>query len=236
MLVNQIFCSILHGGGVNAERRNNECAQNANFLFSKRLYELYPYKQIISMGSQAEYGYYTKRVTENDKLNPQNSYGRVKIQTCQWLQNYCEQHNIEWQWLRIFTIFGEGQRGGLIPAAIAKCLSKDEIFETTKGEQVYSFLYAPDFAKALMNVIGAKGKSGIYNISQPRNEYQIRDVLLRIKELTNSKIEIKFGALPYREDQVMFMAGNTDKFENAFGPFPNTDFNQALLHEIESMK
>lgn len=235
MRINQIFCSILHGG-VNAERRNNECAQNANFVFSRWLYKLYPYKQIISMGSQAEYGYYTKRVTENDELNPLNSYGKVKIQTCQWLQNYCEQHKIEWQWLRIFTIFGEGQRGGLIPAAIEKCLSEDEIFETTKGEQVYSFLYAPDFAKALMNIIGAKGKSGIYNISQPRNEHQIRDVLLRIKELTNSKIEIKFGALPYCEDQVMLMAGNTDKFENTFGPFPNTDFNQALLHEIESMK
>lgn len=223
-------------GGVNAERRNNECAQDANFLFSRRLYELYPYKQIISMGSQAEYGYYTKRVTENDKLNPQNSYGKVKVQTSQWLQNYCEQHKIEWQWLRIFTIFGEGLRGGLIPAAIAKCLSGDEILETTKGEQVYSFLYAPDFAKALMNVIGVKGKSGIYNVSQPRNEQSIKDVLLRIKKLTNSKIEIKFGVLPYREHQVMLMAGNTDKFENTFGPFPNTDFNEALLHEIENMK
>lgn len=65
--------------GVNAERRNDECAQDANLVFSKRLFELYPYKQIISMGSQAEYGYYESRVSEDDSLNPQNSYGETKI-------------------------------------------------------------------------------------------------------------------------------------------------------------
>ena len=223
-------------GGVNAERRNDECAQDANFVFSKRLFELYPYKQIISMGSQAEYGYYTKRVTEEDELNPQTLYGKTKIETCQWLKTYCEQHEIEWQWLRIFTIFGEGLRVGVIPFAINKCLSGDKVLETTKGEQVYSFLYAKDFAKAFMNVVGVKGKSGIYNVSQPRNEHTIRDVLLRIKALTHSDIDIKFGALPYRNNQVMLMSGCADKFEKAFGIFPNTDFDLALLREIESMK
>lgn len=223
-------------GGVNAERRNDECAQDANFVFSKRLFELYPYKQIISMGSQAEYGYYEKRVSEDDSLNPQNSYGETKIKTCLWLQEYCQKNGIEWQWLRIFTIFGEGLRVGVIPFAIKKCLSGEKVLETTKGEQVYSFLYAPDFAKALMKVLGAKGKSGIYNVSQPRNEHSIKNVLLRIKNLTHSDIDIHFGAMPYRERQVMLMSGTVDKFEKAFGAFPNTDFNQALLNEIESMR
>ena len=223
-------------GGVNAERRNDECAQDANFVFSKRLFELYPYKQIISMGSQAEYGYYESRVSEDDSLNPQNSYGETKIKTCLWLQEYCQEKGIEWQWLRIFTIFGEGLRVGVIPFAIKKCLSGEQTLETTKGEQVYSFLYAPDFAKALMNVFGAKGKSGIYNVSQPRNEHTIKDVLLRIKKLTHSDIDILFGAIPYRDRQVMLMSGKVDKFEKAFGVYPNTDFDQALLSEIESMR
>ena len=223
-------------GGVNVEHRNDECAQNTNFVFSKRLFELYPYKQIISMGSQAEYGYYTKRVTEEDELNPQTLYGKTKIKTCQWLKTFCEQRGIEWQWMRIFTIFGAGLRVGVIPFAINKCLSGDSVLETTKGEQVYSFLYAKDFAKAFMNVVGVKGKSGIYNVSQPQNEHTIRDVLLKIKALTHSDIDIKFGALPYRKNQVMLMSGCTDKFEKTFGIFPNTDFDQALLQEIESMK
>lgn len=223
-------------GGVNAERRNDECAQDANFVFSKRLFELYPYRQIISVGSQAEYGYYTKRVSEDDALNPETPYGEVKIKTCQWLKSYCESKGIEWQWFRIFTIFGETHRVGLIPFAIKKCLSGDADFDTTAGEQVYAFLYAADFAKALMRVLGAKGKSGIYNASQPRNEHTIKDVLLRIKSLTKSDIDIHFGALPYRDKQVMLMSGDVSKFEAAFGEYPNTPFDEALRHEIESMR
>lgn len=223
-------------GGVNAELRNEEYAQNANFIFSKRMCELYPYKQIIAMGSQAEYGYYTTRVDEENELNPQTSYGKVKILICQWLQEYCNRKNIEYQWLRIFTIFGEGQRKGIIPYTIEQCLSQSKVLDTTEGNQIYSYLYASDFAKAFMNILGAKGKSGIYNVSQPRNEYSIKDVILKIKALVKSDIEIRLGAVPYRANQVMLMSGKVDKFENAFGKIQNTDFKEALLRVIESMK
>lgn len=223
-------------GGGKEQLRNEENVQVANFLFTKRMCELYSYQQIIAAGSQAEYGYYTSRVSEESELNPQTLYGEVKIKTCKWLQNYCELHCIEWQWVRIFTIFGDVHRVGLLPFVIRKCLSGDSTLDTTKGEQIYSFLYSHDFAKALMMVIGAKGKSGIYNLSQPLNEHSIKDVLLRIKNITKSNINIRFGAIPYRDKQVMLMSGLTDKFERAFGKIPNTDFNTALLHEIESMK
>lgn len=222
--------------GVNAELRNDEYAQNANFELSKRMFELYPYKQIIAVGSQAEYGFYTNRVDERYELRPITLYGKLKIKTCEWLQGYCESHGIEWQWLRIFTIFGEGLRVGVIPYTIKKCLLKESVLETTRGEQIYSFLYAQDFAKVLMKVFGAKGKSGIYNISQPRNEHSIKDVINRIKVLTNSEIEIRFGAIPYRKNQVMLMSGNVCKFEETFGQIPNIEFNTALVREIESMK
>lgn len=223
-------------GSLDVGQRDVQSAQLDNFYLSKRMFELYPYKQIISAGSQAEYGYYTERVNEDSELNPQTQYGKAKIKTCEWLKAYCESKNIEWQWLRIFTIFGEGLRTGIIPFAIKQCLSSATDLETTSGEQVYSFLYAPDFAKSMMKVLGTKGKSGIYNVSQPYCEYPIKDVLSRIKNLTKSNINIHFGALPYRDKQVMLMAGNTSKFENAFGTFPNTPFNDALINVIESMR
>ena len=54
--------------------------------------------------------------------------------------------------------------------------------------------------------------------------------------LSREHIDILFGAIPYRGRQVMLMSGKVDKFEKAFGIFPNTDFDQALLSEIESMR
>lgn len=223
-------------GGVNAESRNNECAQDANFQFSKDLFEMHPYRQIIAMGSQAEYGYYTKRVSEEDELRPFTPYGENKIKVCQLLRDYCESKGIEWQWIRIFTVFGDNGRNGMIYSVAKSCLHGDSDLDTTEGTQVYAFLYASDFAKALAKTFGVKGKSGIYNMSNPRCEVAIKDVLLKIKQITGSDINIHFGAIPFRDNQVMLMSGNVDKFEKTFGEIPHSDFDANLRKVIENLR
>ena len=150
--------------------------------------------------------------------------------------NYCEQNNIEWQWIRIFTVFGEKQTGGLIKLAIEKCLNGEKSFDTTLGEQKYSYLYAEDFGKAICNMLGSKGKSGIYNLSQPQCLKSNKEILESVKTLTKSDIHLNFGAIPYPEGQVMLMNGSVNKFEKVFGAVPYTDFNTALEHTINSFK
>lgn len=223
-------------GGVRGDGRENERIQQENIELSKKLFALYPYKQIVALGSQAEYGYYQGPIQEDVELQPENWYGIAKVQTSKMLQNYCEMNNLEWQWIRIFTVFGEKQTGGLIKLVTAKCLAGNTEFDTTEGRQKYSFLYTTDFAKALCCVLGANGKSGIYNLSQPADVYSNREILQKIKEELRSDICFNFGAMPYPKHQVMYMDGDVEKFENAFGPIPHTDFNEALRRTIASIK
>lgn len=223
-------------GGVRGTDRESIEIQNENIVMSCRLFELYPYKQIITLGSQAEYGLYNEVVKENHPLNPTMEYAKAKIQCCEEMIKFCSTHNIEWQWIRIFTVFGEKQTGGLIKMAIEKCLNNDKSLPTTLGEQKYSYLYSSDFAEAICNVIGCKGKSGIYNLSQPESLYSNRYVLEKIKYLTGSNIDLQFGAIPYPKNQVMLMDGCVSKFEQAFGKIPFTDFNIALQNTISSLK
>ena len=223
-------------GGVRGADRNNIEIQKENLVMSHNLFTLYPYKQIIAIGSQAEYGYYNDIISEDHPLKPTMEYAKAKIQCCKDLQHYCEQNNIEWQWIRIFTVFGEKQTGGLIKLAIEKCLNGEESFDTTPGEQKYSYLYAEDFGKAICNMLGSKGKSGIYNLSQPKCLKSNKEILESVKKLTKSDIHLNFGAIPYPEGQVMLMDGSVNKFEKAFGAVPYTDFNTALEHTINSFK
>lgn len=223
-------------GGVRGADRNNIEIQKENLVMSHNLFTLYPYKQIIAIGSQAEYGYYNDIISEDHTLKPAMEYAKAKIQCCKDLQNYCEHNNIEWQWIRIFTVFGEKQTGGLIKLAIEKSLNGEESFDTTPGEQKYSYLYAEDFGKAICNMLGSKGKSGIYNLSQPQCLKSNKEILENVKILTKSDIHLNFGAMPYPEGQVMLMDGSVNKFEKAFGAVPYTDFNTALEHTINSFK
>ena len=101
-------------GGVRGAGRDDVNTQKANIEMSDYFYSLYPYKQIISIGSQAEYGYYQGPVLETHSLKPEMEYAKAKVISCNHLKEYCEKHNIEWQWIRIFTVFGEKQTGGLV--------------------------------------------------------------------------------------------------------------------------
>lgn len=223
-------------GGVRGAAREDDAIQQANIELSRKLFALYPYKQIIALGSQAEYGYYEGPVSEEHPLNPTMQYAKAKVRTCEMLKDYAETHKIEWQWIRIFTVFGEKLTGGLIKVATEACMSGQKDFNTSEGLQRYSYMYAMDYAKAISNMLGVHGKSGIYNLSQPKDVYSNREILEVVKELTCSQINYHYGALPYPVNQVMYMDGKVDKFINAFGAITRTEFKQALMKTIESIK
>ena len=220
--------------GVRGSGRGDKEIQFDNVVMSRELFSLYNYRQIISIGSQAEYGYYSESISEDHPLNPTMEYAKAKVQCCNELNAYCEGKNIEWQWIRIFTVFGEKQTGGLIKLAIEKCLKGEKSFNTTPGEQNYSYLYAEDFGNAICNMLGSEGKSGIYNLSQPKCIKSNKEILEAVKTITRSGILLNFGAIPYTEGQVMLMDGNVEKYEKAFGRVPYTDFETALTKTINS--
>lgn len=222
-------------GGVRGAGREDRDIQIENILMSNQLYTLFPYKQIIALGSQAEYGYYEGPASETYELHPTMMYANAKVASLHELQTYCEAKGIEWQWLRVFTVFGEKQTGGLISLAINNCKKGVEQFDTTEGNQVYSYLYTKDFAKAVSQVIGSQGKSGVYNLSQPLEEYSNRYILEAIKQIMGSTIQYNYGVMPYPKGQVMLMTGSVDKYESAFGKIPHTDFKEALMNTIESL-
>lgn len=219
-------------GGVRGNDRDNVDVQNENIVMSRNLFLLYPYKQIISIGSQAEYGYYSDVISEDYSLNPTMEYAKSKVKCCNEMIEICQNNNIEWQWIRIFTVFGEKQTGGLIKLVIEKCLNNEQEFDTTKGEQKYSYLYAPDFGRAICSILGSKGKSGVYNLSQPQCLKSNREIIESVKKLTKSTININFGTVAYPEGQVMLMDGKVDKFESTFEKIPYTNFNTALNNTI----
>lgn len=218
-------------GGVSAQGRNDATVQQANIDLTQRIMKLYPYRQIIMLGSQDEYGRIDREIDEQQPACPLSEYAKAKVACCNMLEEYATTVKAEWQWIRIFSIYGEGQQScWLIPSVIDKCLSGESVMETTPGEQIYSYLYCNDFAEAIAACIGQTGKSGIYNLSSS-HPIALKDLFNLIKKLT--KAPISFSAtLPYRENQSMVILGNCHKFVNAFGTFEHTSLEEGLTHVI----
>lgn len=222
-------------GGVSADSRNNPEVQAKNIQLSENLFKLTNYKQIIVLGSQEEYGRIDSMVDESHFLNPITEYAKAKIATCELLKAHAESTNTEWQWIRVFTVYGEKQKESwLIPSMIKKCKDPSiEEMETTKGEQTYSYLYSFDFANAIASVVGANDKSGIYNISST-TPTMLKDLFETIKYKTKSSIIFK-PVLPYREYQSMLIMGNSRKFKNAFGEYEVNSLSQGLDNIINTI-
>ncbi|NBK97184.1 MAG: NAD(P)-dependent oxidoreductase [Erysipelotrichia bacterium] len=226
---------LIHGAwaGVTVLDRQDVNIQSYNYEFSKQLIEIYPYKQIIGMGSQDEYGNINSKVTEEHPLHPITQYGIYKIKTCNFLIDYCTNKGIEWQWIRIFNMYGEKQSPSwLIPAIVEKCREGISFMDTTYGEQQYAYLYAEDFGNGFASMIGSCGKSGIYNISAS-TPVPLKKIFEIIKNITGSNIIFNYGAIPYREGQSMMICGDATKFKKEFGNYEKNSLVEGLKKLIK---
>lgn len=226
-------------GGIEAGDRNNWEKQIDNFWFSKELFDLakdIQIKKVIALGSQAEYGSHKFAVNELTTPLPNDAYGAVKSLTANYLRNLFKSTKTEWYWIRVFSVFGEGENSKwLLPTVISKLLKEEQV-QLTSGEQQYNYLYIDDFVNNLLQIILCnENKSGIYNICHSES-IELKELLLDVAELMNvSKSQLKFGALPQREGQNMLIAGDNSKFKKNF-PFvgdTKNDISEGLVKTIK---
>jgi len=222
--------------GVSTTERDNWEIQLKNFEFSKLVYNVaasHGVDKIISLGSQAEYGQYKEMASENLVPQPLDAYGAVKLLTLNYLQSFARRTKIEWYWIRVFSVFGRGEKDNWIIPYVIKKLKKNEKIELTDGKQVYDYLHIDDFVKNFIKILTSRSdKSGIYNLCSGEG-IEIKNLLIQIAEhFPNSKSLLKFGKIPYRENQNMFVVGNSAKFESAFGKMSKEDLKISIIKTI----
>ena len=221
---------------LNRDDWNNQLS-NINLMYQLlKIAESCNIKKFISLGSQAEYGQFEGKISEDYPLNPISSYGAIKLAVLELLKSFCRDNHIEWYWLRVFSVFGEREdEKWLIPSVILKMLSEEKEMNFTLGEQKYAYLYIGHFVNSIISVIKLTAPSGIYNISSDR-AVCLKDVLNMIKDLINPSFNLKLGTIPYRQNQSMHIEGDSTKFIQTFGKIDSSDFKTKLERVINSYR
>jgi UDP-glucose 4-epimerase len=121
----------------------------------------------IAFGSQAESGPHSHAITENEKDNPVTMYGEAKVELRQRLSSLFVNADTRFVWGRVFSIYGPLDIGsGMLPTLIRN-LQDGRVFNATKGDQSWSYLYASDFASAVLRLIRSPQYEYVVNIGNP---------------------------------------------------------------------
>lgn len=189
-------------------------------------------KMFIGAGSQAEYGIKNEKLKPDTETNPITEYGRAKLKASLETRKIANELNINHIWVRILSIYGENDGvNSMVMSTINKLLNNETpIF--TKAEQIWDYLYSRDAADAFYLMGNSSYNNKVYVLGSG-DERVLKDYIEDIKNVVNDKIKIKYGDIPYSENQLMYLSADTKLLKEDFNWSKKTEFIQGIKNILE---
>jgi UDP-glucose 4-epimerase len=170
----------------------------------------------VGTGSQAEYGKCIGKVDENYPTSPVTEYGKAKLKAYETLKEMAKENNMKFIWTRIFSVYGVyDYQGTLVMSALDK-MKRNENIPLTQCIQNWDFIYVEDVAKIMYLLANISCMDGVYNIASGESR-QLKDFVIDMKKICNSKSELQFGVVPYNSEGVVSFEPVIDKIKQNLG-------------------
>jgi nucleoside-diphosphate-sugar epimerase len=185
----------------------------------------------IGTGSQGEYGA-GSAMLEDTLPSPSTLYGAAKVSTLYLTRQLAAQSGMRHAWLRLFSTYGpDDNEGWLIPTLITKML-RGERPQTTLGTQEWDWLHVDDVARGLLAAATAPAAAGVFNLGSGE-AIRVRSAVETIRDLAAPDMELVFGEIPFRPDQVMHMQANIERLKRVTGWAPQVAFADGIARTID---
>ncbi len=227
--------AVIHIGwsGVSNRARNDRMQLTDNIETSCALVEAAAAAGVsafIGVGSQGEYGA-GSTMREDTVPAPTTLYGAAKVAAMVLTRQLAEQAGMRHAWLRLFSTYGPGDNDGwLIPMLITEMLAGRRP-RTTLGTQCWDWLHVEYVARGLLAAATAATASGVFNLGSGQ-AVPVRTVIERIRDLTAPGMELIFGEVPFRADQVMHMQADITRLVEATGWRPRIGIEVGLAETV----
>jgi nucleoside-diphosphate-sugar epimerase len=192
------------------------CIENLKdqLAFIEETKKLTSVKKFISAGTCKEYSASHGPCLEADRLAPDNYFSWTKQTLANYLRLSCEERSIKWIWLRIFYVYGPGQRPESLIPTIIKAIKCGEIPSIKNPQAVNDFIYIDDVVNAFQLAVENREMQGVFNVGSGKlsSVGQIKEIVNKI--MMND--EGWLGPQSINSDEVNSVCGiwaNTDKIE-----------------------
>jgi nucleoside-diphosphate-sugar epimerase len=182
----------------------------SDFKFLKSLVEQ-GLKQLLITGTCFEYGMQNGCLNETMASNPSNSYALAKDTLRKFMENLQHSFSFNFQWVRLFYMYGKGQNPGSLLSQLDKAISNGEpVFNMSKGEQLRDYLPIEKVAENLIKIIETPSIKGIINCCSG-NPISVRRLVEEHIAKSKSKIELNLGYYPYPDYEPLAFWGDNTK-------------------------
>lgn len=190
----------------------------------------YHCEHVIMVGTCAEYDAEYGFLREDTPTKPISIYGATKLSLNLLGHQMAADANVNFTWARLFYLYGSSEdEHRLIPSLIKTLLAR-RVFPTTPGEQIRDYLHVEDVASALWQLV-LQRKGGTFNISSGK-PLSVRKLTQTVGDITGHPELIRFGALPYRNWEPMFICGDNQKLKQ-IGWQPRYSLEYGLQQAVE---
>ena len=164
-------------------------------------------KKFIGVGSQAEYGIHNEPLGINTICNPITPYGIAKFVAGKLSNILCQQYSMQFNWIRILSVYGENDSPHTLMSYINDCIEKGIDANVTKCEQIWDYINCNDAAKIIYR-IAINGDNGAYYPLGSGTGKKLKNYIDELVSNRNSKIKINYGAIDYPPNQVMYLVAD----------------------------
>ena len=187
--------------------------------------------KFVGIGSFAEYGILSTKAKEDQLELPNSNYGLSKNMAKNISKLFCEQHSMEWSWIRPCFVYGPGDvKTRLIPKTISK-LKSEKTIELNSSTSIIDYVYIDDFCEAAL-MIAENTPNGIFNICSG-NEYTAKSIVKIIADKLNNNSQLIFNAKLDRENFPKYICGSNEKLLRKFNWTPKISIEGGILKTIE---
>lgn len=198
------------------QRSTSNLTQSIEFL--SFIFNLGCCQKVVVSGSCFEFNKLNGVCSESEVGSAKDSFTWAKHSLRNWLEIECLKQDIRLAWMRIFYVYGPGQRSASLIPTILKCLKEGKVPELMTPKNASDFIFVSDIAKAFTNAVYGDFPSGIYNLGSEQSTSVLE--VCRISELIVSGSDAITNELKIRASNmgsaVNFWA-NCDKSNEFFG-------------------
>lgn len=184
----------------------------------------------IGMGSCWEYENPVGQVAEESALSCDNSFKATKNSLRFMADAFCSENNIGFYWLRLFYVYGPGQRSASVIPHIINSIKQGRQPDLKGAYHANDFVHVQDVADAVATVLKVKPKQKVLNIGNGKPT-RVIDILGIIAENMNFPLDL--GVYTKQQVPAIFWA-DLNKISAETSWQPQKTIEQGIKETIES--